>query len=404
MAKLSVRDLSVRGKRVLVRVDFNVPLEARDGEQVVTDDTRLQGALPTIQHLRQQGAKVILMSHLGRPKGEPVPKYSLHPVARRLSELLETTVVFVEATIGKVAETIVAGLRDGDVAVLENLRFHKGEEKNDPVFAHALARLGDLYVNDAFGAAHRAHASTAGITEFLRPAAAGLLMENELRYLREELQNPRRPFVVVLGGAKVSDKITVIDALLEKADALLIGGAMAYTFELAQGRAVGNSLVEPDKVSVAQAALAKAAARGVRFLLPVDGYIVEQIDFPGRTVSKGRYTLPGEQIPPGWAGVDIGPETLKIFRRELSRAQTILWNGPMGIFEIPSCATGTFAIARAVADNRSARSIIGGGDSVKAVRKAGVADKMSFISTGGGASLELLEGRELPGIAVLNDA
>ena len=404
MNRLSLTQIDVKGKRVLVRVDFNVPLEERDGKQVVTDDTRIRETLPTINYLREHGAKVMLMSHLGRPKGKPVEKYSLRPVATRLEELIGQPVAFAGDCVGKPAEEIGANLRDGGVALLENVRFHAEEEKNDPGFAHALAKLGDVYVNDAFGSAHRAHASTEGVARLMPVAGAGFLMQKELRYLAQELEKPARPFVVVLGGAKVSDKITVIDRLLEKADVILIGGAMAYTFELAKGRSVGKSLSEPDKVETARAALKKAEKLGVKFMLPVDSYIVEQIDFEKRTVSPGRFTMPNESIPEGWMGVDIGPETTKLFSDEIAKARTIFWNGPMGVFEIKECAKGTFAVAEAIAANADAISIIGGGDSVKAVKKAHVADKITFISTGGGASLELLEGKELPGVAALSEA
>ena len=404
MPKLSLSQVDVKGKRALVRVDFNVPLEERDGPQVVTDDTRIRESLPTINYLREHGAKVILMSHLGRPKGKPVEKYSLRPVAARLQEMIAQPVLFSPDCIGKEAEDVVARMREGEVALLENVRFHPEEEKNDPSFAQALARLGEIYVNDAFGSAHRAHASTEGVARILPIAVAGFLMQKELRYLAQELEKPARPFVVVLGGAKVSDKITVIDRLIEKADAILIGGAMAYTFDLANGRPVGKSLAEPDKIETARAALNKAKARGVKFLLPVDSYIVEQIDFNARTVSPGKYTAPNETIPDGWMGVDIGPATIKLFSSEIASARTVFWNGPMGVFEIKDCAKGTFAIAEAIAANSKAVSVIGGGDSVKAVKKAGVADKISFISTGGGASLELLEGKELPGVAALPEA
>ena len=404
MPKLSLSQVDVKGKRALVRVDFNVPLEERDGRQAVTDDTRIRESLPTINYLREHGAKVVLMSHLGRPKGKPVEKYSLRPVAARLEEMIGEPVVFSPDCIGKEAEDLVARMREGKVALLENVRFHPEEEKNDPSFAQALARLGDIYVNDAFGSAHRAHASTEGVARILPTAVAGFLMQKELRYLAQELEKPERPFVVVLGGAKVSDKIMVIDRLIEKADAILIGGAMAYTFDLANGRPVGKSLAEPDKVETARAALDKAKARGVTFFLPVDSYIVEQIDFNARTVSKGRYTAPDESIPDGWMGVDIGPATIKLFSAEMANARTVFWNGPMGVFEIKDCAKGTFAVAEAIAANSSVVSIIGGGDSVKAVKKAGVAAKITFISTGGGASLELLEGRELPGVAALSEA
>jgi phosphoglycerate kinase len=404
MSKLSLTEIDLKGKRVLVRVDFNVPLEERNGKQVVTDDTRIRETLPTINYLREHEAKVILMSHLGRPKGKPVEKYSLRPVAARLEELIGHPVAFASDCVGKPAEEIAANLRDGGVALLENVRFHPEEEKNDPAFAQALAKLGDVYVNDAFGSAHRAHASTEGVARILPIAVAGFLMQKELRYLAQELEKPAPPFVVVLGGAKVSDKITVIHRLLEKADVILIGGAMAYTFELAKGRSVGKSLSEPDKIETARAALDKAAKLGVKFLLPEDSYIVEQIDFENRTVSSGKFTKPNEPIPDGWMGVDIGPETMKRFEDEIAKARTIFWNGPMGVFEIKECAKGTFAIAKAVAANSNAVSIIGGGDSVKAIKKAKVAEKITFISTGGGASLELLEGKELPGVAALSEA
>jgi phosphoglycerate kinase len=381
MSKLSLSQVDVKGKRALVRVDFNVPLEERDGRQVVTDDTRIRESLPTINYLREHGAKVMLMSHLGRPKGKPVKKYSLRPVATRLQEMIGQPVLFSADCIGKEAEDVFARMREGEVALLENVRFHPEEEKNDPSFAQALARLGEIYVNDAFGSAHRAHASTEGVARILPIAVAGFLMQKELRYLAQELEKPARPFVVVLGGAKVSDKITVIDRLIEKADAILIGGAMAYTFELANGRPVGKSLSEPDKLETARAALSKAKERAVKFLLPVDSYMVEQIDFNARTVSQGKYTAPNETIPDDWMGVDIGPATIKLFSSEIANARTVFWNGPMGVFEI-----------------------IGGGDSVKAIKKAGVADRVTFISTGGGASLELLEGNELPGVVALSEA
>src|SRR4030095_12513056 len=299
---------------------------------------------------------------------------------------------------------LVARMREGEVALLENVRFHPEEEKNDPSFAQALARLGDIYVNDAFGSAHRAHASTENVARILPTAVAGFRMQKELRYLAQELEKPARPFVVVLGGAKVSDKITVIDRLIEKADAILMGGAMAYTFELANGRPVGKSLSEPDKLETARAALSKGKERAVKVLVPVDSYMVEQIDFNARTVSPGKYTAPNETIPNGWMGVDIGPATIRLFSSEIASARTVFWNGPTSVFEIKECAKGTFAIAEAIAANSKAVSIIGGGDSVKAVKKAGVANKISFISTGGGASLELLEGQELPGVAALSEA
>ncbi|WP_029190599.1 phosphoglycerate kinase [Verrucomicrobium spinosum] len=400
MAKKSIRDIDVTGKRCLVRVDFNVPLDDKGDSMVITDDTRIKETLPTLKYLLEQGAKVILCSHLGRPKGQRDPKQSLKPVAARLGELLGLSVGFAEDSIGEEAQTKAQALGNGDVLLLENVRFYAGEEKNDPELAKQFAALAEIYVNDAFGSAHRAHSSTAGVAAYL-PAVSGLLMEKELAYMHDELQAPERPFVVILGGAKVSDKIKVIDRLLDKADTILIGGGMAYTFKLALGESIGKSLCEPDQVDTAKAALAKAEEKGVKFLLPVDNYIVEELNFKDKTVGPGRYTTPGEGIPDGWEGVDIGPESVKLFSAEVASAKTVVWNGPMGVFEIKDCAKGTFAIAETIAENTSCKSIIGGGDSVKAVKKAGVADKVTFISTGGGASLELLEGKELPGVAAL---
>jgi phosphoglycerate kinase len=402
MAKQSIRDIALTGKRTFVRVDFNVPLDEKDGQMVITDDTRIKETLPTLRALIDAGAKVILASHLGRPKGKRDPKQSLRPVAARLSELLGRPVEFADDCVGEAAKAKAQALKNGDVLLLENVRFHAGEEKNDPELAKQMAELAEVFVNDAFGSAHRAHSSTAGIAAYL-PAVSGLLMEKELTYLHDELQNPERPFLVILGGAKVSDKISVIDALLDKADTILVGGGMAYTFRLALGKKIGKSLSEPDKVDTAKAALEKAKAKGVKLILPVDNYIVQELNFGAKTVGPGRYTQPGEDIPDGWEGVDIGPETVKLYAAEVAAAKTIIWNGPMGVFEIKDCAKGTFAIADAVAANRGAKTIIGGGDSVKAVKKAGVADKVTFISTGGGASLELLEGKTLPGVAALRD-
>lgn len=401
MAKLSVRDLDVAGKRVLVRVDINVPLEERDGRQTITDDTRIRESLPTINLLRERGAKVILMAHLGRPKGQPNGKYSLRPIGARLHEMIGHPVIFSHDTIGKVPEEIIAHMRNGDVALLENLRFTAAEEKNDPQFAQALASLGDLFVNDAFGAAHRAHASTAGVTECVPQSAMGLLMEKELKYLIDELKNPARPFVVILGGAKVSSKITVIKSLLEKADTLLIGGAMAFTFFKAQGIPTGRSLVEPDKVELARELLELAQRKGVKFVLPVDSLETQEIKAGATTRNTPRLTV-AQGITDGWEGVDIGRESVVLFRKEIESAGTVLWNGPVGIFEIPDFAAGTRALADAIAASK-AKSIVGGGDSVTAVKQFGLADKMTFISTGGGASLELLEGRELPGVAALTE-
>jgi phosphoglycerate kinase len=340
---------------------------------------------------------------LGRPKGKKDPKQSLQPVVPALSALIGVPVKFVPDCIGEVAEKAAADLKDGEVTLLENLRYYDAEEANDPEFSQKLAKLADVYVNDAFGAAHRAHASTAGVAAYVKERGIGLLMERELKYLGDELENPKKPFVVILGGAKVSDKIKVIDRLLEKADTILIGGAMAYTFALAQGKKIGKSLSEPDKVDIAKSALEKAKAKGVKFLLPVDTFITETFDFKAKTISPGKYLPVGADIPDGWEGVDIGPETVKLFSAEVATAGTILWNGPMGVFEVPECAVGTFAIAKAIAANSNAVSIIGGGDSVSAIKKAGVSDKVSFISTGGGASLEFLEGKELPGVASIPD-
>jgi len=403
MAKTTIRDLSLKGKRVLVRVDYNVPLQEKDGVQVITNDKRIKATIPTVKYLIEQGARILLCAHLGRPKGKRDPKQSLEPVVKPLSDLLGVPVKFVDDCIGEKAEQAAANLKDGEVVLLENLRFYNEEEANDDAFSQKLAKLADVYVNDAFGAAHRAHSSTAGVAKYVPVRGIGFLMEEEIRYLGEELDKPKRPFVVILGGAKVSDKIKVIDRLLEKADTILIGGAMAYTFALAQGRKIGKSLSEPDKVDIAKQALEKAKAKGVKFLLPVDTFIVENFDFKAKTVSPGKYLQPGEDIPDGWEGVDIGPETVKLFSAEVASAGTILWNGPMGVFEVAECAVGTFAIANAIAANRTAVSIIGGGDSVSAVKKAGVSDKVSFISTGGGASLEFLEGQELPGVASIPD-
>ena len=401
MAKLTVRDVEVSGKRVLVRVDFNVPTEERAGKIEITDDTRICESLPTINYLREHGAKTILMSHLGRPKGKPVEKYSLRPVGEYLHTLIKQPVIFSHETIGKIPEEIVAHMQNGDVALLENLRFQPEEEANDPIFAEALAKLGDIYVNDAFGAAHRAHASTAGVTKFIQPAVMGFLMEKELKYLHEELDQPAKPFLVIMGGAKVSDKIGVLKALMEKADTILIGGAMANTFFKAQGIPIGKSRVEADKIDLANELVDLAKKRGVKLQLPVDVVEAQEIKI-GAQIRNTQKLSPKHGIDDGWQAVDIGSATIALFRDEITKAKTILWNGPVGIFEIPDFAEGTFAIAEAMA-NSGATTIIGGGDSVTAVKQAGLADKMTFISTGGGASLELLEGKELPGVAALTD-
>ena len=401
MTKLTLRDLEVRGQRVLVRVDFNVPTEERDGKIAITDDTRIRESLPTINYLREQGAKTILMAHFGRPKGKPVEKYSLRPIADYLHTLIGHPVAFSHDTTGEIPEAIIRDMKEGDVTLLENVRFHPGEEANDPGFAEALAKLGDLYVNDAFGAAHRAHASTAGITKFLKQSAMGFLMEKEIQYLSHELAKPAEPFVVILGGSKVSDKIGVIKALMEKAETILIGGAMANTFWKAQGVPIGASRVEADKVDLAREILDLARKKGVRFLLPVDAIETQKVE-PGSPWRNTSRVSPTHGITDGWQAVDIGRATISLYEDEIAKAKTILWNGPVGVFEIPAFASGTIAIAEALARSR-ATTIIGGGDSVTAVKQAGLADKMTFISTGGGAALELLEGKELPGIAALSD-
>lgn len=406
MAKLSIRDLEIRGQRVLVRVDFNVPLDS-DGK--ITDDSRIRAALPSLDYLLEKGAKVILISHLGRPKGTKEPSMSLRPTVQALSDLLLRPIAFVDDCIGEKVEKTISIMQNGDCLLLENLRFYNEEEVNDVEFAKKLASYADLYVNDAFGTAHRAHASTEGVTKFVKQSAAGFLMQKELKYLGEELTNPDRPFVSIIGGAKVSDKIMVIESLLEKADSLLIGGAMAYTFLKSQGVAVGNSLVENDKLEKSQKTLQSAAANGKKLLLPVDHIIArrvetDQLDKKNRKIVEFRDAKPTESstIPDGWCGVDIGPKTLVAYQAALASAKTVLWNGPMGIFENKDFAKGTFEVARAIAVS-GAKSIVGGGDSVKAIHSSGLADKITFLSTGGGASLEFLEGKTLPGVAALTD-
>jgi len=417
MAKLTVKDLNVNGKRVFVRVDYNVPLEEKDGQMVITDATRIVETLPTLRLLIEQGGKLILAAHLGRPKGKREASMSLRPVGIKLADLLGRPVAFVDDCIGEKVEKTVGVMKPRDVLLLENVRYYNEEEANDPSFAEKLAKVADIYVNDAFGAAHRAHASTEAVARVIAArggkCAAGLLMERELKFLGEELENPARPFVVLLGGAKVSDKIQVIDRLLEKANTILIGGAMAYTFRLAQGYKTGKSLVEPDKTDVAKSALAKAKQRGVKFLLPVDDIVAvpvktEKLDKKGKPVIDYQNVRVSADMngPDDAAGLDIGPQTIKAYAEEVAKAKTILWNGPMGLFEDKRFAEGTNAVARAVAETtatKGAKSIIGGGDSVKALNKAKLGEKVSFMSTGGGASLEFLEGKELPGVAALSD-
>ncbi len=398
MAKLSIRDLDVNGKEVLMRVDFNVPLEGG----VITDDTRIQGAVPSIQHLLKGGAKLVLCSHLGRPKGGPEPKYSLAPAAARLGEILGQEVKLAPDCIGDEVAALRAALQPGQVLLLENTRFYPAEEANEGDFAKALAGNAEIYVNDAFGTAHRAHASTEGVTHFASKSAMGFLMERELEYLDGKLEDPEKPFLVIMGGAKVSDKIQVITRLMEKADAFLIGGAMANTFRKAQGYKTGNSRVEADKLDLALEILAKAKEKGVKFLLPADTRITQEFKEGAETKCTAPYEQGGE-TPDGWEGIDIGDVAIGEFVAEVAKAKTIIWNGPMGVFEIDSFGHGTKAVAEAMASS-DAVTIVGGGDSVTAVNKYGLDEKMTFISTGGGASLELLEGKVLPGVAALTEA
>jgi phosphoglycerate kinase len=392
--KLSIEDIAVHGKRVFCRVDFNVPINDA-GE--ISDDTRIRAALPTINYLLGKGARLILASHLGRPKGKPEKAYSLCPAATRLSELLGQQVIMAPDCIGENIQLLATQLSNGSVMLLENVRFHKGETDNDPVFAAQLAELAEIYVNDAFGTAHRAHASTEGIAKLLQPAVSGYLMEKELKYLGGALANPQRPFVAILGGAKVSDKITVIKNLLGKVDAILIGGGMAYTFLKAQGYEIGTSLVEEDRLVLAKELIAAAAAKNVEFLLPVDHLVTG--NFAADSLAE---VCSNDNFPADKMGLDIGPESIKLYAKKIAAAKTVVWNGPMGVFEFDAFSKGTFAIAETLAAT-DCLSIIGGGDSVAAVNKANLQDRMTHISTGGGASLEFLEGKELPGVVALTD-
>ncbi|MCX7918234.1 MAG: phosphoglycerate kinase [bacterium] len=394
MNKLCISDIELKGKRVLVRVDFNVP---QDEQGNITDDTRIRASLPTIQYIIEKGGKAILMSHLGRPKGKVDEKYRLTPIGKRLSELLGKPVIKLDDCIGPQVESVVNAMKEGEVVLLENVRFYAEEEKNDPEFARKLAKLGDVYVNDAFGSAHRAHASTEGVAKYIQPAVAGFLMKKEIDYLGKALENPARPFLAILGGAKVSTKIGVIKNLLNKVDSLIIGGGMAYTFLKAQGGSIGKSLIEEDQIPLAKEILAKANEKGIPLLLPIDHIIADNFapDANVQTVVQGK-------IPEGWMGMDIGPATIEKFASEIKKAKTIVWNGPLGVFEMEPFAKGTNAIAKLVGES-GAVTIIGGGDSIAALEKAGYIDKMSHVSTGGGASLEFLEGIELPGVAALTN-
>lgn len=397
MNKLTLDDVGLKGKRVLVRVDFNVPLDSKGG---VTDDTRIVESLPTIKKILSNGGKAILMSHLGRPKGKPKSEFSLKPVANRMSELLMKPVAFAPDCIGPEVKRLVDGLHEGDCLLLENLRFHAEEEANDESFARALAGLGDLFVNDAFGSAHRAHASTEGVTRFLKPAVAGYLMQKEIRYLSQAVGNPARPYVAILGGAKISGKIDVIQNLLKKVDTLIIGGGMAFTFFKAEGLEIGNSLLEADKVDLAKQILEDVRSSKVNFLLPLDCVIAERVE-----AGAAMETVPKARMKPGWVGVDIGPQSIQQFSEEIRKARTVVWNGPMGVFEMENFAVGTDAIARVLAEvtRKGVTTIVGGGDSAAAIAKAGLEKAVSHVSTGGGASLEYLEGKTLPGVAALTD-
>lgn len=396
MAKLTLKDVELKGKTVLMRVDFNVPIE--DGK--ITDDNRIVQALESINFVTNAGAKLILTSHLGRPAGEPDPEFSLKPVAEHLKTLVDTPVHFAKDCIGEESDTVIQKAKMGEIVLLENVRFHSEEKKNDPEFAKKLASNADLFVNDAFGSSHRAHASVAGVTEFLQPAVSGFLLEKEIRYLEESVNNPKRPFVAILGGAKVSDKIGVIENLLSKVDTIIIGGGMTYTFFRAQGLEIGKSLVEDDKVDLAKELIEKAEKAGVKFMLPIDSVIAKE--FSNDAEHK---VVDSDEIEPDWMALDIGPQSSIAFGNQIKNAQTVLWNGPMGVFEMSNYADGTNSVAQSLveATRNGATTIIGGGDSAAAIKKAGLENEVSHVSTGGGASLEYLEGKELPGVVALTD-
>lgn len=396
MAKCTLDQLNPNGKTVLMRVDFNVPL--KDG--LITDDTRIREALPSINFVTQNGGKLVLMSHLGRPKDAPDPAFSLKPIAEYLSTVQNAPVHFSSESIGDVPQNIVKNAQFGEIVLLENVRFYPGETKNDPAFSQELAKLGDVFVNDAFGSSHRAHSSVAGVTDYLKPAYAGFLLQKEIKYLSEAIDQPERPFVAIMGGAKVSDKIGVIENLISKVDTIIIGGGMTYTFYKALGYPIGSSLLEADKIDLAAELLEKAKLKGVNILLPVDSVVAKTFDNEAE-----RMTVAQEGIQNGWMALDIGPASIDLFNQHILKAKTIIWNGPMGVFEMPNFSKGTFAVAQAMAEatDKGAISIIGGGDSAAAINKAGLSDKVSHVSTGGGASLEFLEGIVLPGIACLSD-
>jgi phosphoglycerate kinase len=399
MKKLTVKDVDLKGKQLLMRVDFNVPL---DENQNITDDKRIQAALPTIKYVIEHGAKLVLMSHLGRPKGNRIPEMSLKPVAIRLGELLSQEVKLAPDCVGPDTESIVHSMHEGDVILLENVRFHKAETDNDPGFSAQLAKLGDLYANDAFGSAHRAHASTYGVTKHFNTCVSGFLMQKEINYLGAAVANPERPYVAILGGAKITDKIPVIENLIDKVDQIIIGGGMVFTFLKAQGKEIGNSLLDTESLDFVKQILDK---KGNKITLPVDCLISDRFDFKARTIGQTQF-VSVDEIPVGWYGLDVGPQSIDRFSERCRTAKTIVWNGPMGVFEIPETAEGTFAIAHVLAEvtKKGATTIIGGGDSASAVKKAGLTADMSHVSTGGGASLEFLQGRQLPGLSVLTDA